>query len=170
MPRFDNWYDYINPLEYGAYGMEKGGLRGHKTPTLVKDNPYGPQWDGLISQLQQQANGQGPSLAGEAYKQAQQTGMRNIQSMSRGGSAGAARAGMQNLGHMNQGLAQGYSNARLQEQLAARQMLQGALTSAQDDSFRRSKANVDILNNSKSKFESVMGFLGNMTKMLAMGA
>jgi hypothetical protein len=113
-----------------------------KNAPQIASNPYQSNWNSLIQQLTAQGNGQGPSLAGNAYKQAHQTGMQNVLAMSRSGSAGGAQAGMQTLGKMNQGLQQGYSNARLQEQMAARQQLQMALAGAGNAWFQPQQANL----------------------------
>lgn len=170
------WYDYAGlPATYytlaskalggkGLSGDAKSAWNwGQERPTApqIGPNPYQGQWDSLITQLQNQANpnNTGPSLAGNAYKQAQQTGMNNVLSMSRGGSAGAARMGMQTLGRMNQGLSQGYSNARLQEQLAAQQQLQGALSGAGNAWFQPQSANLNAQLNTPSNMQMLMQFL-----------
>lgn len=113
----------------------------------IGDNPYQGNWNGLIGQLEQQARGEGPSLAGNAYNQAHGQAMQDYQAMSHGGSAGAARMAQRNMGMANQGLAAGYSNARLQEQLAARQMLQGALGGAGAAWFAPQQANQNAMSN-----------------------
>lgn len=126
----------------GSLASRAIGWLGDRNAPSMGNNPYQSGWDELIGQLQMQASGQGPSLAGEAYKQANQTGMNNVRSMSRGGTAGAARMGQMQMGRLNQGLAQGYSNARLQEQLASRQMLTGALQGAGQAWFQPQHANL----------------------------
>lgn len=130
-------------------------------------NPYQSNWNALVAQLTQQANGQGPSLAGNAYKQAQQTGMQNVLAMSRGGSAGAAQQGMQTLGRMNQGMAQGYSNARLQEQLAARQQLQAALAGAGNAWFQPQQANLQATMATPSNGQQLTGFVSQLASSIA---
>lgn len=135
------------------------GWWNDKNAPQIGANPYQGGWDALIAQLTDQANGQGPSLAGNAYMEAQQTGMQNVLSMSRGGSAGAARAGMQNLGKMNQGLAHGYSNARLQESLAARQQLQAALAGAGNAWFQPQQLNLQAQMNAQSNGQQLMNFI-----------
>jgi hypothetical protein len=48
-------------------------------------SPYaGQEWGGLVGQLQQQASGQGPSLAQQAYRQASQDNMGALSSMAQG--------------------------------------------------------------------------------------
>ncbi len=110
----------------GLIGTGFGGLFSNVPGKRVKP-PDTSNWDALIGQLQQKAAGNGRSLAGEAYKSAQQTGMNNVLAMSRGGSAGAARQGIQTLGEQNQGLAKGYADAKLAEQNVYQQQLQSAL-------------------------------------------
>lgn len=139
----------------------------NKNAPQIGANPYQGGWDALLAQLQQQANGQGPSLAGEAYKQAQQQGMQNVLAMSRGGSAGAARAGMQNLGQMNQGMAQGYSNARLQEQLAARQQLQAALAGAGNAWFQPQQMNLQAQMATPSNGQQLTSFVSQLASSFA---
>lgn len=90
----------------------------------------GSEWGSLISQLQSRANGGGPSVAGNAYKQASQDAMNNLTSLSQNSaSPGAARQAMLQQGHIQQGLSQGYSAAALQEQQANQGALAQALSS-----------------------------------------
>lgn len=153
---FDEWANRNDGTRFVAniaQGKDTGGMLGGigsaisslwakpETPQIGM-NPYMSQWNTLISQLQQQADGKGPSLAGNAYREAQATGMNNVLAMSRGGSAGQARAGMQTIDKMNQGFNAGYSNARLQEQMAARQSLQAALAGAGNAWFQPQQANL----------------------------
>lgn len=87
----------------------------------------GSEWGGLISQLQARASGTGPSVAGNAYKQASQDAQNNLASMSHdSASPGGARQATLQAGRIQQGLAQGYGSAALQEQQAN----QGALAQA----------------------------------------
>jgi hypothetical protein len=97
-----------------------GMLNGH--------SPYaGSEWGTLIGQLQQQASGQGPSLAQDAYRGAQQDNTAALGSMARGSaSPAAARQAMLQQQRSGQGMAQGLATARTQEQLGA----QGALGQA----------------------------------------
>lgn len=129
-----------------------------KNAPQIGANPYQGQWDSLISQLTAQGNGQGQSLAGNAYKEAQQTGMQNVLAMSRGGSAGAARGGGQMLGKMNQGFNQGYSNALLQEKLAARQQLQMALAGAGNAWFQPQQMNMQAQMGTQTNGQQLMNF------------
>jgi hypothetical protein len=166
------WYDTLGTALTGGaylggkYALDKGFRNdvnnfANKRPGApsMPSNPYQGQWDSLIGQLQQGASGNGPSLAGEAFKEANQKGMQNVLSMSRGGTAGATRMGQQQLGQMNQGMAQGYSNARLQEMLANRQMLQGALGGAGQAWFQPQWANMQGQMGTPTNFQNITGFL-----------
>lgn len=88
----------------------------------------GQEWGSLINQLQARASGLGPSIAGNAYKQASQDSMNGLKSLAQNSSSpGAVRQAMLQAGHMQQGLAQGYSAAALQEQQANQSALGQAL-------------------------------------------
>lgn len=129
---------------YGGPGMIFGGgqvpLGGLNLPFFLQDrerlgqqlngqSPFaGSEWGGLISQLQARASGAGPSMAGDAYKQASQDSINNLTSLSRNSaSPGAARQAILQQGHIQQGLAQGYGRARNEEMMGATGQLAGAL-------------------------------------------
>jgi hypothetical protein len=136
------WYDPVAGLvgPAGRKAWEWG--QGRPNAPQIGANPYQGKWDTLIGQLEQQSAGQGPSLAGNAYKEAHAQGLRDQMSMASGGSAGQARQAGMNMTRMNQGLAHGYGNARLQEQLAARQQLSGAIGGAGAAWFAPQAANL----------------------------
>lgn len=99
-----------------------GGLLNGQSPFA------GSEWGGLIQQLQQRASGQGPSIAGDAYRSAQMDTQASLGSLSRGSaSPGAARQAMMQQGRVGQGMAQGYGAARNQEMIGAQSGLQSAL-------------------------------------------
>lgn len=101
-----------------------GGLLNGQSPFA------GAEWGGLISQLQQQASGQGPSLAEQTYRGAAMDTTNSLSSMARGsGSPAAARAAMIERGRVGQGMQAGVATARTQEQLGAQGALAGALSS-----------------------------------------
>lgn len=171
------WYDYAGALPALYTGVSHalggGGVsgdarsawqwgKGRSTAPSMGENPYRGQWDTLIGQLQQQAGGQGPSLAGNAFREASDTGLRQQMAMSHGGSAGAARQAGMNMGRINQGQAQGYSNARLQEQLAARQMLQGALGGAGQAWFQPQSANLGAQLSSPTNMQMLTQLLAQL--------
>lgn len=162
------FWEYLVP-GYGLYAAGRdiknglsdpnGWMNQRPTAPHMGSNPYQGQYNDLIDQLRQQASGEGPSLAGNAYKQAQQTGMNNVLAMSRSGSAGGTRQAGRTLGQMNQGFNQGYSNARLQEQLLARQQLQGALGGASQAWFQPQYANLNAQLQSPTNLQMLTGFL-----------
>lgn len=139
MAQYDDWYDYANPYRWG---QSAAAWAQKKNAPQIDQNPFMGDWGSLISQLQQTASGQGPSVAGNAYQQAHAQGLQDQRSMASGGSAGAARQAGMNVTRMNQGLAQGYSGARLQEQLSAQQSLQAALSGAGNAWFQPQQANL----------------------------
>jgi hypothetical protein len=96
---------------------------------LQGQSPFaGGEWGGLVSQLQQQASGAGPSMAQQAYRQASQDTTNSLGSLARGSaSPGAARAAVIQQGRVGQGMASGLASARTQEQMAAQQALAGTL-------------------------------------------
>lgn len=109
-------------------------------------SPYaGAEWGGLISQLQNQAAGRGPSVAQDAYAQASQNTTANLRSMANGSSSpAAARMAMMEQGRVGQGMAQGLASARTQEQLGAQSALGQAL-GARDQ--LNQNAYLDVLRN-----------------------
>ncbi len=165
--------------------LDKGG-NGFKTPwgsihggdimnwmkkknyPQIGANPYQGGMDSLIGQLQQQASGKGPSLAENAYRQAHAQGLQDQQSMAAGGSAGQARQAGLNTARLTQGLAAGSSNARLQEQMAAQQSLQQALTGAGNMWFQPQQANLQSQLGAKANWEKTLGGAGDIAKFLAM--
>lgn len=157
-----------NPFS-GISSAVKGGMEwwNKKNYDQMPNNPYMGAWGSLISQLGQQARGQGPSLAGNAYKQAHGQAINDALAMGRGGSAGAVRASQNAMGRANQGLAAGYSNVRLQEQMAARQQLQAALAGAGNAWFQPMYANMMAKNAAQSNGQKFMGFLQQGAATLA---
>lgn len=133
-----------------------------KNAPQIPQNPYMNDWGSLIGQLQDQAVGKGPSLAGGAYQQAHAQGLADQRSMAAGGSAGQARQAGMNMNRMNQGLAQGYSNARLAEQLAAQQALQGTLAGAGNAWFQPQQANLMSQLQTPSNLQKLSSFLSQL--------
>lgn len=150
------WSDVGNWYHQAANWWNK------KNAPQIGQNPYLGNYGGLISQLQTQAAGGGPSLAGNAYVQAHNQGIHDQMSMAAGGSAGQVRQAGQNVGRMSQSLAGGYSNARLQEQLAAQQALQGALSGASNAWFMPQAANLQATMNTQTNGQQLLGFLSQL--------
>jgi hypothetical protein len=170
-----SWYDYLPSIPFQLANAATGGGPYADAAGYAKDayqwgqqrsnvpqigpNPYQGDWTSLIRQLQATARGDGPSLAGNAYKQASDNTMRNMQSLSSGGSAGGAREAIGQMGRIGQGLAQGYSNARLQEQLATQQMLQGALTGGGNAWFQPQQANLQATMKTPTNMQQILALL-----------
>lgn len=116
----------LNGLNLPYFQQDRDRLGG----MLEGRNPYaGQEWGGLVGQLQQQASGQGPSLAMDAYRKASQDNMGALSSMANGSnSPAAARQAMIQQGRVGQGMAAGLSTARTQEQMAAQDSLARALS------------------------------------------
>jgi hypothetical protein len=85
----------------------------------------------LVRQLQQQAAGRGPSLAGMQAQAVGQQSLAQQQALAAGAAPGnealAARQAAMNAGSTMQGVAQTSAQARMAEQMAARQQLAGVL-------------------------------------------
>lgn len=144
---FGPWGTAIGGVAGGLYGLFGGGGDDAPPPRPV-NLPYfeedrarlgsmldgksafaGQEWGSLINQLQTRASGLGPSVAGNAYKQASQDSMNQLTSMSHNSSGpGAVRQAQLQAGHIQQGLAQGYSAAALHEQQANQSALAQALS------------------------------------------
>lgn len=149
-------------LTDGGIGGFFGGIvdwMGRKNAPQIPQNPFMGDWGTLIGQLQRTASGEGPSLAGNAFKDAHAQGLRDQMSMAAGGSAGGARQAGMNMVRQNQGLAAGFSNARLQEQLASQQALQAALTNAGNSWFMPQQANLQAQFNTQTNGQQLMNFL-----------
>ncbi len=136
----------------------------------VGASPYQGGFNSLINQLTQQANGQGPSLAGNAYNQASNQAMAQQSALSQGGaSAGAGRQAAMNMANIGQGQAAGYANARGQEQVASQSALSQALAAGNNADFQRQQQNSnawqDILAQqlgiTKAQLQAMMGQQSN---------
>lgn len=141
---FGPWGAAVGGVAGGALGLFSGGDSPPPAPAALPyfeedrqrlggmlsqgPGPFaGSEWGGLISQLQARASGNGPSVAGNAYKQASQDSMNTLGSLSRdSASPSGARQAILQAGRINQGMAQGYGSMALQEQQAN----EGALAQA----------------------------------------
>lgn len=105
----------------------------------------------LISQLQAQAAGRGPSLAGMQAFAAADRGMAQQQSLAAGAAPGnealAARQAMQNSAGINANLAQTSAQARMAEQMNAQQQLGGVLGQARGMDINNEQFNAGWTNN-----------------------
>lgn len=95
--------------------------------SIGADNPYTSAQQNLMSLLQQQASGQGPSVAANQLAAGQEANiaatMAAINSARGGASPALARQGLQTAAEVQGGLAQQAATARLQEQQAAAGLL-----------------------------------------------
>lgn len=139
----------IDPHTWDNDKNRLGTLLGQQSPYTqaqqVGRDPYGGGWGQLVSQLQNQANGTGPSAAQQAYRTASQDSMGQLSGMAAGSaSPGAAREAMLQQGRIGQGMASGLASARTQEQMAAQGMLGQALTGAGNSAFQRDSLNAQL--------------------------
>ncbi len=109
---------------------------------------YAGDYRKLIDQLQGMANGTGPSLAAQQYKQAQGANVAAQAALSHSGRGPqAAYQAQQNIAKVGAGLAQGSADARLKERMAALGQLGSAIGSADQSDAQRSIANQSALLN-----------------------
>lgn len=115
----------------GLPGYE--GLMGGIDQQYQQGGAYDQQYQDYINGLRDMAQGRGTSLAEQQYKSASADQQKNIATLAasgRGPAGMAQRQAMQAQGQVGTGLAQGAATARLQEQMAAQQMLGGAIQGA----------------------------------------
>lgn len=111
------------------------------SPYINPQSGYQGNYNQLITMLGNRAAGQGPSVAGDAYKQAASEGIQRALALSNSGQAGGGRAALQQIGNTNQGLASGYAMARNNEMAGATGQLGGAINLADASQLNRDKAN-----------------------------
>lgn len=126
-----SWLD--DTMNFLGAGNSLDGLYGSlfNRPGQDQANKYLPQGSpyldpATIEMLRARAQGNGPSIAGNAYTNAAQNGLAQQMALSRGGGAGAGRQAAMNMGNINQGMANGYATARNQEMMGATGQLVGA--------------------------------------------
>ena len=154
-------YGAINEGSFDLPGMGERGSRllgradsvsARRAPTVDAFDRYGgPSYGNadqmrggqmqLIGQLQQQAAGQGPSLAARQLRDATDRGIAQQQAMAAGAApgqqAGAATMAAQQAGQLQSGMAGQAAQARIAEQLAARQQLAGVLGQGRGQDLQR---------------------------------
>lgn len=111
------------------------------SPYINNASPYAGQQGQLIAMLQNRAAGNGPSVAGDAYKSAAADAMARAMSLSNSGNAGSTRLALQQMGNQEQGMAQGYAAARNQEMQGATGQLGTVINQADTSQLLRDKAN-----------------------------
>jgi hypothetical protein len=117
------------------------GYLNSGSPYIDKQSPYAGQQAQLLEMLKNRSQGNGPSVAGDAYKSASSDAMSRAATLSNSGNAGATRLALQQMGNQEQGLSQGYSAARNQEMMGATGQYGAALNSADSSQLLRDKAN-----------------------------
>lgn len=143
LPYFEEDRDELQG--YLSQGSPYQGQAPIAQTSQVGQDPYRGDWSSLIAQLQAQARGEGPSLAEQQYRAAQQDTVSALTSQGRAsGSAGAGRMAAQRIGQAGQGLAQGVAQARTAEQMGAYGMLTGALTGGSNSAFQREGLNAQL--------------------------
>lgn len=148
LPGFDERQRRLNEAISGAGGV------GAPTAQAAQIGPMGQAGMGgefrggqqqLIGQLQQQAMGQGPSLAQMQFDRNLDQGIAAQIAAARSGvgnASAANRGAAQNIGGLTQDLAGQAAQARMQEQLMARQQLAGVLGTARGQEMQGSQFNV----------------------------
>ncbi len=136
LPGFENRRDGLNRDISGAGGVQAPQARAAQIGGFQRAGLGGPFRGGqqqLIGQLQQQAQGLGPSLATGQFDRSLQQGIAAQQAQANtgvGNQALAGRQAAQNIGGITQDLAGQAAQARIQEQMGARQQLAGVLGTA----------------------------------------
>lgn len=142
---FEDRQSGLNSAIAGAQGVSAPMAQSAQIGQFQRGGLGGPFRGGqqqLIGQLQQQANGEGPSLATAQFNTALDSGVAAQNAQANSGWASGGLAGLQaaqNIGGMTQNLAGQASQARMQEQLSARQQLAGVLGQARSQELSGSQ-------------------------------
>lgn len=125
---------------------------------------YDQQYQDYINGLRDMAQGRGTSLAEQQYKSASADQQKNIATLAasgRGPAGMAQRQAMQGQAQIGTGLAQGAATARLQEQMAAQQMLGGAIQGADASRQQRELAFLQAkLGLTAEQAQNLLGYYG----------
>jgi hypothetical protein len=123
----------------------------------------------LLSALQQQAAGQGPSLAANQFQQAQEANLRAAlaqQASLRGGfDPAAARQIRQSQADLQARAAQDAAQARIQEQLAARQQLAGVAGNVEQQQLQRGQLDLSARGQEAQQDVAQAGITQNAQKL-----
>lgn len=159
---------YYSPVQNNqTYGADRSSLQDLMGNTqnlgaalsqgVTMDPEQQAQWRaqqmGLAQQLQDQANGIGPSVAGSQLRQSTEMNLQAALAQAasaRGGNLGASQYSLaQNRAAIQQQAAMGLAQNRIQEQLAARSQLGGLLDQARigDQNFAYNQAQLGQQNN-----------------------
>jgi hypothetical protein len=127
----------------GAINATRGDRRMQASQVGASQQQHNA--NALVSQLQMQADGRGPSLAGQQYKNAHQEGVAGMKALAAGGrGAQGARYAAGNIGRQNAGLASGLAEATTREQMAARSQLGQAIGQADNMDYQRQAMNAQL--------------------------
>lgn len=156
--------------EYNATQLQRtGGPQAAQLNTQQADQTRQYQAN-LMSQLAQQSQGQGPSLAGMQLKQAQDQAFAQQQAQlatNRGAfDPGAARQALQNNMTMNQVMGNQAAQGRVQEQLNAQNALSGLSNNARAQDLAQSQANAGY--QQQAGLASYQGQLGENSQQAQM--
>lgn len=153
--------------EKDSLGRHLRGRSPWASAPQVGADPYSRNWNGLLTQLQRQADGTGPSLAAQQYQNATNDNIAAQAALARSGNTGAGAAARQaalGAGQAQQGLAAGVAEARTREQMAAQQQLQGAITGAGGAAFQRDALNAQLT--SQANQANQAAYLDMLSKQL----
>ncbi len=150
IPGYDERNAQIQAGIQGAQGRNIAGAQiGQYERSAGGTNFRSGQMD-LIRQLQQQARGKGPSLAGMQAQAVGQQSLAQQQALAAGAAPGnealAARQAAMNAGNTMQGVAQTSAQARMAEQMAAQGMLGGALGQGRGQDTQNEQFNANSFN------------------------
>lgn len=137
-------------------------------PPKLPVNPYQSQWDALLNQLRDQANGIGPSVAQQQYRQAQQQAMGSMISLSHGRGPGAARLATQGMTQIGEGETSGLALAKTQEMMAAKQAYEQALAAASSQAGAAQLAQFQANQNTPSGGKQLLGDAAQVAAIVAM--
>jgi hypothetical protein len=141
-----SWDDWAFGIPtFGGYNVGKAIYKSgadHGNPKQIASNPYLDQQNGYLKQLQDQMNGNGPSLAEQDYKRRAAQMLQQQLMMARGRNPGAARQAGGMAGDAQRGIASGAATAGIQEKYAQQAAYAQALQNAQQNDFQRSNANL----------------------------
>lgn len=148
LPGYEDRQNSLNSAISGAAGVQAptanaAQIGGYQNASMGGQFRQGQST--LMGQLQQQAMGQGPSLATAQFDRALGSGIAAQQAQANtgvGNSALSARNAAQNIGGMTQDLAGQAAQARIQEQMNARAQLGGLLGQARSQEMQGSQFNV----------------------------
>lgn len=150
-PSLEGYSQRRDQLQAGIMGAQgRGGAQIGEYERSAGGQEFRTGQQQLVNQLQLQASGRGPSLAGMQAQQVAQQSLAQQQAMAAGAGPGneamAARQAAMNAGGTMQGLAQTSAQARMAEQINARQQLAGVLSGARGQDIGNEQFNAGNYN------------------------